>query len=90
MMDGEKTVSEIVEITQRKSVEYISTPKLFKRMRYYPGRQEGKYVYYSLRNTQIKQLLTMFDVVFHEVQNEVASCDKNDACLSQKGASCHD
>ncbi len=48
------------------------------------GRQEGKYVHYSLRNKQIEQLLTMFDVVFHEVQNEVASCDKNDACLSQK------
>ncbi|GAA3333284.1 hypothetical protein GCM10020331_096740 [Ectobacillus funiculus] len=43
-------------------------------------------MHYSLRNDQIKELLTMFDTVFEEVQNEVAACDKkNDGCLSPKG-----
>jgi DNA-binding transcriptional ArsR family regulator len=42
------------------------------------GRQEGKYVYYSLRNEQIIQLLHMMDVVFDQVEAEVAACDKID------------
>jgi DNA-binding transcriptional ArsR family regulator len=52
------------------------------------GRQEGKYVYYSLRNEQIIQLLHMMDVVFNQVEAEVAACDKNDqldCCLSNNG-----
>jgi DNA-binding transcriptional ArsR family regulator len=40
------------------------------------GRQEGKYVYYSLRNEQIIQLLHMMDVVFYQVEAQVAACDK--------------
>lgn len=52
------------------------------------GRQEGKYIYYSLRNEQIKQLLDIMDVVFNQVEEEVATCDKNDqldCCPSSKG-----
>jgi len=40
------------------------------------GRQEGKYMYYSLRNEHIVQLLDMMDVVFNEVEKEVAACEK--------------
>ncbi|MBJ7985450.1 ArsR/SmtB family transcription factor [Bacillus cereus] len=90
MMDGEKTVSEIVEITQGNQSNISQHLNCLKGCGIILGRQEGKYVHYSLRNKQIEQLLTMFDVVFHDVQNEVASCDKNDACLSQKGENCHD
>ncbi|PFV82872.1 transcriptional regulator [Bacillus sp. AFS059628] len=90
MMDGEKTVSEIVEIINGNQSNISQYLNCLKGYGIILGRQEGKYVYYSLRNAQIEQLLTMFDVVFHIVQNEVASCDKNDACLSQKGESCHD
>ncbi|MGG0185255.1 ArsR/SmtB family transcription factor [Bacillus rhizoplanae] len=90
MMDGEKTVSEIVEIIKGNQSNISQHLNCLKGCGIILGRQEGKYVYYSLRNAQIEQLLTMFDVVFYEVQNEVASCDKNDACLSQKGENCHD
>ena len=90
MMEGEKTVSEIVEIINGNQSNISQHLNCLKGCGIILGRQEGKYVYYSLRNAQIKQLLAMFDVVFHEVQNEVASCDKNDASLSQKGESCHD
>lgn len=90
MMDGEKTVSEIVEITQGNQSNISQHLNCLKGCGIILGRQEGKYVHYSLRNKQIEQLLTMFDVVFREVQNEVASCDKNDACLSQKGENAHD
>ncbi|HDR3890119.1 TPA: winged helix-turn-helix transcriptional regulator [Bacillus cereus] len=90
MMDGEKTVSEIVEIIQGNQSNISQHLNCLKGCGIILGRQEGKYVYYFLRNAQIEQLLTMFDVVFHEVQKEVASCDENNACLSQKGENCHD
>ncbi|MGG2092641.1 metalloregulator ArsR/SmtB family transcription factor [Bacillus sp. S13(2024)] len=76
MMDGEKTVSEIVEITNGNQSNISQHLNFLKECGIILGRKEGKYVYDSLRNAQIEQLLTMFDVVFHKVQNEVASCDK--------------
>jgi DNA-binding transcriptional ArsR family regulator len=51
------------------------------------GRQEGKYIYYSLRNEQINQLLHLMDIVFNQVEEEVAACDKNeqiDCCSDSK------
>ncbi|CAM4222763.1 ArsR family transcriptional regulator [Bacillus manliponensis] len=82
MTDGEKTVSEIVEMIQGNQSNISQHLNCLKGCGIILGRQEGKYVYYSLRNEQIKQLLTMFDVVFHEVHDDVAACDKNDACLT--------
>lgn len=89
MIGGEKTVSEIVEMIQGNQSNVSQHLNCLKGCGIILGRQEGKYVYYSLRNEQIKQLLTMFDVVFHEVYDEVATCDKNDACLSQKDENYH-
>lgn len=66
-MDGEKTVSEIVKIIQGNQSNISQHLNCLKGCGIIQSRQEGKYVYYSLRNTQIEQLLTMFDVVFHEV-----------------------
>jgi len=85
LMDGEKTVSEIVEHIQGNQSNVSQHLSCLKGCGIIKGRQEGKYVHYSLRSDQIKALLTMFDTVFEEVQNEVASCDKNDGCLSQRG-----
>ncbi|MEI4832138.1 metalloregulator ArsR/SmtB family transcription factor [Bacillus sp. FJAT-53711] len=75
-MDGEKTVSEIVEIINGNLSNIPQHLNFLKGCGIILGKQEGKYIYDSLRNTQIEQLLKMFDVVFHEVQNKVASCDK--------------
>jgi DNA-binding transcriptional ArsR family regulator len=41
------------------------------------GRQEGKYMYYSLRNQQVRDLLSMFDVVLEDIQNDIASCENH-------------
>ncbi len=52
------------------------------------GRQEGKYVYYSLRNDQIRRLIQMMEIVFEQVEEEVAACDRNDrldCCASGGG-----
>jgi DNA-binding transcriptional ArsR family regulator len=53
------------------------------------GRQEGKFIYYTLRNEQIYELLEMMDNVFYQVEAEVAECDRNeqlDCCSVSKGA----
>ena len=50
------------------------------------GRQEGKFIYYTLRNEQIYQLLEMMDFVLDQVEAEVAACEKNDQldCCSDR------
>ncbi|MEK3883112.1 metalloregulator ArsR/SmtB family transcription factor [Paenibacillus sp. PL2-23] len=41
------------------------------------GRQEGKFMYYSLSSDRIKLLLDMMDEVFMEVQTGVECCDQH-------------
>ncbi|NMH68351.1 helix-turn-helix transcriptional regulator [Bacillus sp. RO3] len=72
--EEEKTVSQIVhelEGSQSSISQHISC---LKGCGLIVGRQEGKYIYYSLRNQKVRDLLTMFDVVFEEVQKDVDPC----------------
>ena len=49
------------------------------------SRQEGKYIFYSLRDEQVRSMLDMFDAVLGDVEQQVAACDKNEECLCGKG-----
>ncbi len=86
--DKELTVSQIVEELKGNQSNISQHLACLKGCGIIVGRQEGKFIYYSLRNEQIKQLLHMMDVVFSQVEEEVAACDKNDrldCCPSNKG-----
>ena len=75
--EKEKTVSQItgkVEGNQSNISQHLAC---LKGCGIIVGRQEGKYVYYSLRNQQMRDLLTMFDVVLDDVQNDVACCESH-------------
>ncbi len=78
IQDKELTVSQIVEELKGNQSNISQHLACLKGCGIIVGRQEGKYMYYSLRNKQIKQLLIMMDVVFNQVEEEVAACDKND------------
>jgi DNA-binding transcriptional ArsR family regulator len=72
--EEEKTVSQIindVEGSQSSISQHISC---LKGCGLIVGRQEGKYIYYSLSNQKVRDLLTMFDEVLEEVQDDVACC----------------
>ncbi|WP_230137767.1 ArsR/SmtB family transcription factor, partial [Peribacillus frigoritolerans] len=68
----EKTVSQIVEEISGNQSNISQHLACLKGCGIIVGRNEGKYCYYSLRNQQIRDLLTMFDVVLADVQNDVS------------------
>ncbi|GIO22827.1 helix-turn-helix transcriptional regulator [Oceanobacillus sp. J11TS1] len=75
--DNEKTVSQIVEDIQGSQSNISQHLACLKGCGLIVGRQEGKYVYYGLRNQKIRELLTMFDVVLEDVEKDVACCENH-------------
>lgn len=75
--NDEKTVSEIVEEIQGNQSNISQHLACLKGCGLIAGRQEGKYVYYGLRNQEIRDLLTMFDVVLEDVEKDVACCENH-------------
>jgi len=85
----EKTVSEIVEEIKGNQSNISQHLACLKGCGIIVGRQEGKFMYYGIRDEQIKTLLNMFDLVLGDVEKQVADCDKNDQCLSDEGTNCN-
>ncbi|TXC91810.1 winged helix-turn-helix transcriptional regulator [Metabacillus litoralis] len=73
----EKTVSQIVKELNGNQSNISQHLTCLKGCGLIVGRQEGKYVFYSLASEQIRELLTMFDVVLGDVQNQVACCERH-------------
>ncbi|MER2006142.1 MAG: metalloregulator ArsR/SmtB family transcription factor [Psychrobacillus sp.] len=75
--DKEKTVSEIVEEINGSQSNISQHLACLKGCGIIVGRNEGKYIYYSLRNQHIRDLLTMFDVVLKDIEKDMASCERH-------------
>lgn len=75
--DEEKTVSQIIEETKGNQSNISQHLACLKGCGIIVGRNEGKYMYYSLRNQHIRELLSMFDTVLEDVENDVACCDRH-------------
>ncbi|GGK09037.1 transcriptional regulator [Lentibacillus kapialis] len=73
----EKTVSQIVDAIEGNQSNISQHLACLKGCGIIAGRQEGKYVYYGLRNNQVRDLLTMFDVVLEDVESDVATCENH-------------
>ncbi|RIX46543.1 transcriptional regulator [Paenibacillus nanensis] len=74
----EKTVSQLVNDLKGNQSNISQHLACLKGCGIIVGRQEGKYIYYSLRNEQIAQLLDVMDTVFRQVEAEVKACEKHD------------
>ncbi|MER2047204.1 MAG: metalloregulator ArsR/SmtB family transcription factor [Solibacillus sp.] len=72
----EKTVSQIVEEINGNQSNISQHLACLKGCGIIVGRNEGKYIYYSLRNQQISDLLSMFDAVLEDVENDISCCDR--------------
>nr|WP_243895855.1 metalloregulator ArsR/SmtB family transcription factor [Paenibacillus sp. F411] len=75
LKSGEKTVSQIVEAVQGNQSNISQHLACLKGCGIIVGRQEGKYIYYALRNEQILSLIQLLDEVYEQVQNETIACD---------------
>lgn len=73
--NGEKTVSQIVQTVEGSQSNISQHLACLRGCGIIVGRQEGKYVYYGLRNQQIKDLLNTFDDVLSQIQDNLACCE---------------
>jgi DNA-binding transcriptional ArsR family regulator len=73
--EQEKTVSQIVEEINGNQSNISQHLACLKGCGIIVGKQVGRYCYYSLRNQQVYELLSMFDSVLQDVQNDVACCE---------------
>lgn len=76
LRQGEKTVSQIIEETNGNQSNISQHLACLKDCGLIVGRQEGKFVYYSLRNVQVRELLDMIDHVLSHVKDEIMSCTR--------------
>lgn len=75
--EDEKTVSEIIDNLQGSQSNISQHLACLKGCGMIVGRQEGKYIFYRLRNKRVRDLLTMFDVVLEDVEDDVISCENH-------------
>jgi DNA-binding transcriptional ArsR family regulator len=75
--NGEKTVSQIVDSVEGNQSNISQHLACLRGCGIIIGRPEGKYVYYGLRNEQIKELLTTFDDVLSQIQDNLACCENH-------------
>jgi ArsR family transcriptional regulator, cadmium/lead-responsive transcriptional repressor len=75
--EREKTVSQIVDDLNGNQSNISQHLACLKGCGLIVGRQDGKYMYYHVRNQLVRDLLTMFDVVLEDVQNDVACCERH-------------
>jgi DNA-binding transcriptional ArsR family regulator len=78
LKDQEKNVSQIVDELKGNQSNISQHLACLRGCGIVESRQEGKCIYYALKNKQIKELLHMFDQVLSGVEQEVASCEMND------------
>jgi len=71
---GEKTVSEIMQSVSGSQSSISQHLACLRGCGLVNGRQEGKFMFYSLGNENIHKLLNMFDEVLTDVASDVISC----------------
>ncbi|CQR48458.1 HTH-type transcriptional regulator KmtR [Paraliobacillus sp. PM-2] len=75
--EEEKTVSQIVDDLNGNQSNISQHLACLKGCGLIVRKQNGKYVYYRVRNQLVRDLLTMFDVVLEDVQNDIACCENH-------------
>jgi len=74
IIDNEKTVSQIVDEIEGNQSSVSQHLACLRGCGLIVSRQEGKYVYYKIRNEKVRQLLAMFDEVLIDIQNDISTC----------------
>lgn len=72
---GEKTVSEIISTINGSQSSISQHLACLRGCGIIIGRQDGKYMYYRLRNDKIHQLLETFEDILLDIENDVMSCN---------------
>lgn len=74
LVDGEKTVGQIVEQTEQSQSNVSNHLKCLLDCALVESRREGKNIYYSLRDPKIKVLLELSHQVISKAATDIAAC----------------
>ena len=76
LIDGEKTVSEIVELTRQSQSNVSNHLKCLSDCGLVKNRRQGKNIYYFIRDPKIKELLKLSKQVISKVSSDIEACLK--------------
>ena len=74
LKSNEMTVNEIVEKSKISQYSISQHLSCLKGCGLVSSRQEGKYVYYQIKNNQILELLKLIDSVVEDTEDDIESC----------------
>lgn len=76
LMDGPKTVSEIVEQTGISQSGISNHLKCMRECELLEDKQEGKYVYYSIKDERSKEIMELAERIMTDISEEKYQCMK--------------
>ncbi|MFZ5969268.1 MAG: ArsR/SmtB family transcription factor [Bacillota bacterium] len=76
LMEGEKTVSEIVDITGFSQSKISNHLKCLRESDLVEARQDGKYIHYSIMDEKIKTIISIAKELIKDVSEEKYNCMK--------------
>jgi DNA-binding transcriptional ArsR family regulator len=74
LMDGEKSVGELVEETGLSQSGISNHLKCLKECDLLVDRQENKYVYYSIKDNRAKQIISLAEEMMMDISEEKYQC----------------
>ncbi len=76
LMDGEKTVTEIIDYTGFSQSKISNHLKCLRESDLVEARQDGKFIYYEIKDEKIKTILSIATEVIKDVSEEKLNCMK--------------
>ncbi|GAX91652.1 ArsR/SmtB family transcription factor [Effusibacillus lacus] len=76
LLDGEKSVSELVEILGANQSQVSNQLACLKWCGYVTSRQEGKYIYYQIADERVRQILELARQVVADNAAHINSCTR--------------
>lgn len=74
LMDGEKTVTEIIDFTGFAQSKISNHLKCLREGDLVDARQEGKYIYYSIKDEKAKSILSLAKELLKDASEEKYNC----------------
>lgn len=76
LMDGEKTVTEIIDYTDFSQSKISNHLKCLRESDLVDARQDGKFIYYKIKDEKIKTILSLANDLLKDVSEEKYNCMK--------------
>ncbi|MFT9495973.1 ArsR/SmtB family transcription factor [Anaerosolibacter sp.] len=76
LLDGEKTVTEIIDYTGFSQSKISNHLKCLRESDLVEARQDGKFIYYEIKDEKIKMILSIATEVIKDVSEEKLNCMK--------------